>query len=153
MRALGARIGAPLVVLAVAALATLALSAVVALRGRLVAAGSAAPALWIAAVSLAAALAAASPDPWALLVLGLGLAAAAGASLRFATAGDAAMAGSVVGAVAFVALVGLPVVAPAAAVWPEVLARYPALVAMPLAWCATWVLGGGEVTRNSATSL
>jgi hypothetical protein len=153
MRALGVRAGAPLAVLAVAALATLALAAVVALRGRLVAAGSAAPALWAGAVALAAALAAASPDPWTVLVLGLGLAGAAGAALRFASAGDAALAGSLVGAVAFVALVGLPVVAPAAAVWPEVLGRYPALVAMPLAWCATWVLNGGGTTRNSATSL
>jgi hypothetical protein len=152
-RALGARTGAPLAVLAVAALATLALSAVVALRGRLVAAGSAAPALWAAAVGLAATLAATAPDPWALLVLGLGLAAAACASLRFAAAGAAAVAGSVVGAVAFVALVGVPLVAPEAAVWPEVLARYPALAAMPLAWGATWVLSGGGDTRNSATSL
>jgi hypothetical protein len=72
-----------------------------------------------------------------VLVLGLGLAAAACASLRFAAAGAAAVAGSIVGAVAFVALVGVPMVAPEAAVWPQVLARYPALVAMPLGWLAT----------------
>jgi hypothetical protein len=151
--ALGPRTGAPLAMLAVAALATLALSAVVALRGRLVATGSAAPALWAAAVGLAAALAAAAPDPWTVLVLGLGLAAAACASLRFAAAAEAAVAGSIVGAGAFVALVGVPVVAPGAAVWPEVLARYPVLAAMPLAWCTTWVMSGGGAARNSATSL
>ena len=153
VRALGPRTGGPLAVLALAALAALAITAVVALRGRLVAAGGSAPALWAAAVALAAALAVAPLDPWRLLVLGLGLAAAAAAPLRFAVAGDAATAGSLVGALSFLALVGLPVAAPAAAPWPEVLARYPALVAMALGWGATKALGGGGAARNPATSL
>jgi hypothetical protein len=142
VRALGPRTGAPLAVLAVVALAVLLLTAVVALRGRLVAAAGPAPALWAATVVLAAALAAASLDPWRLLVLGLGLAAAACAPSRFAAGRTAALAGSLVGSVAFMALAGLPVAAPAIAIWPDVLARYPALVAMPLGWAAAQALSG-----------
>jgi hypothetical protein len=153
VRALGPRTGAPLTVLAVAALATLLITAVVALRGRLVVAGGPAPVLWAVTVILAAVLAVAPLDPWRLLGLGLGLTAAAGTPLRFAGAGDAATAGSVVGVLAFVALIGLPVVAPGAAPWPEALARDPALVAMILGWGATKLLGGGGAARNPATSL
>lgn len=152
-RALGLRAGAPLAVLALGALAALAITAVVALRGRLVTTGTAAPALWAAAVALAAALAVIPLDPWRLLVLGLGLAAAAAGPARFSTAGDAAWAGSLVGVLAFAVLAGLPVVAPGAAPWPEVLARYPALLAMPLGWAVAKALSGGDAARNPATSL
>lgn len=151
-RVLGPRTGAPLTVLALAALTALTLTAAVALRARLVAAGAAAPALWAAAVTLAAALAVTPLDPWRLLLLGLGLAAAAGAPLRCAATGRAALGGSVVGVLVFVGLVGLPVVAPAGP-WPEVLARFPALVAMPLGWAVTRALSDAAVTRNPATSL
>jgi hypothetical protein len=153
MRMLGPRTGPPVAVLAVGALAALALTGVVALRGRLVAAGLTAPAVWAAAVAAAAALAVLPLDPWRLVVLALGLAAAACVGPRFAAAGDATTAGSLVGALAFAGFVALPVIAPAAAPWPEVLARYPALVAMPLGWGVTKALSGGGAARNPATSL
>jgi hypothetical protein len=89
---------------------------------------------WAAAVGLAASVALWSPDPWRLLVLGLGLAAAVWTPSLLATGRTAALAGSSVGAIVFVGLAGLPLVAPGAGAWLDTLVRYPALVAMPLAW-------------------
>jgi hypothetical protein len=150
-RALGARTGAPLAVLALAALAGLLLTAAVALRGRLAVAGRA-PALWAAVVTAAALLAAAALDPWHALGLGLGLAAAACAPARLARGRAAALAGSAVGAAVFVALAGLPWTAPAAAGWLGPLVQHPALAALPLGWAAAWALREAP-GRNAATSL
>ena len=140
-RALGSRTGGALTALVVVALAVLLLAAAVALRGRFAGTAGPQPALWVAAVALAAPLTVWSPDPWRLLVLGLGLAAAVWTPALFATGRLAALAGSGVGAVAFVALAGLPVMAPGAGVWLETLARYPALLAMPLSWGVVRALG------------
>ena len=75
-------------------------------------------------------------DPWRVLTLGLGLAAAAWAPARLATSAAGALAGPIVGGVAFVALAALPALAPGTPVWLDALAGYPALVAMPLGWLA-----------------
>jgi hypothetical protein len=112
-----------------------------ALRGRL--AGTAGPrrAVWAAVVGLAATLAAWSPDPWRLLALGLGLAAAVWTPSLLASHRAAALAGSGVGAVVFVGLSGLPLLAPGVEAWLDTLVRYPALVAMPLGWATVRALG------------
>jgi hypothetical protein len=89
---------------------------------------------------VAAALTAAPLDPWHLLVLGLGLAAAVCTPSLVAGERLAGLTGSSVGALTFVALVGLPALAPAAGAWLDVLARYPALLAMPLAWASARVV-------------
>jgi hypothetical protein len=136
LRAVGPRVGAPLAVLGIGAMAALLLTASVALRGRLAVAAGAEPALWAATVGVAAALTATPLDPWHLLVLGLGLAAAACTPSLVTGERAATLAGSSVGALTFVALVGLPALAPAAGAWLDVLARYPAVLAMPLGWAA-----------------
>jgi hypothetical protein len=151
LRALGPRTGAPLAVLALAAFVALLLTAVVALRARLADAAGPAPTRWAVAVGLAAALTAAPLDPWRVLALGLGVAAAAGTPSLVASGRAGGLAGSSVGAAAFVALAALPSVDPAMGSWLEPLARYPALVAMPLGWVAAWALsamtGGGDATQ------
>jgi hypothetical protein len=106
--------------------------------------------LWAAAVGSAAAAAAWSPDPWRLLVLGLGLAAAVWTPSLLADGPTAALVGSSVGAVVFVGLAGLPVVAPDAAAWLDTLVRYPALVAMPLGWAAARAPGERVPGRRAA---
>jgi hypothetical protein len=131
-RALGPAPGGVLTVLIVAALVVLLLAAAVALRGRLGATAGWPTALWPGAVALSAAVTVWSPDPWRLLVLGLGLAAAAGVPARFARRRSAAIVGAGVGAGVFVALAGLPLVAPGASLWLEAVIRYPALIAVPL---------------------
>jgi hypothetical protein len=149
LRALGPRTGAPLAVLALVALLALLLTAAVALRGRLADAAGRQPTLWAVTVGLAAALTAAPLDPWRLLTLGLGLAAAACTPARAAGGRAAGLVGSSVGGVVFVALVGMPWVAPGAEAWLEPFARYPALVAMPLGWAAARALSAmtGDATQ------
>lgn len=151
LRALGPRTGAPLAVLALVALAALLLTAVVALRARLADAAGPAPTRWAAVVGLAAALTAAPLDPWHVLALGLGLAAAACTPSRLASGRAVGLVGSIVGAAVFVALAAMPSVDPAMGSWLEPLARYPALVAMPLGWAAARALGamtgGGAATQ------
>jgi hypothetical protein len=148
-RALGPPLGRALTALALVAVVVLLLTAAVALHGRLAATAGPRPAFWAAAVALGATLAAWSPDPWRLLLLGLGLAAAVWTPSLFATGRTASMAGSGVGAVVFLALAGLPVVAPGLAVWLEALSRYPALVAMPLGWAAARALGDEAGDRSA----
>jgi hypothetical protein len=140
-RALGPVPGAVLAALVVMAIGALLLAAAMALRGRLAVTAGSYPALWGTAVVLAAGLTIGSPDPWRLLLLGLGLAAAVWTPALFATGRAAAVTGSCVGAVVFVALAGLPLVAPGVGGWLETLARYPALVAMPLGWAVVRALG------------
>jgi hypothetical protein len=151
-RALGPVPGAVLTLLVVAALVVLLLAAAVALRGRLAVAAGRQPALWPAAVALAAALTVWSPDPWRLLVLALGLVAAVWIPARFADGRPAALAGSGAGALVFVALAGLPLVAPGASQWLETLVRYPALMAMPIGWAVVRALddAGGAPRRPRA---
>ena len=136
LRALGPTGGAPLAALGVGAVAALLPTAAVALRGRLAVAAGAEPAFWAATVGVAAALTAAPLDPWHLLTLGLGLAAAACTPPLLVRARAAGLAGSIVGALSFVALIGLPALAPAAGAGLDALVRYPALLAMPLGWAA-----------------
>jgi hypothetical protein len=140
-RALGARTGDAVAALALGAVGVLLVTAAMALRRRL--AGTAGPrrAVWAAVVGLAATLAAWSPDPWRLLVLGLGLAAAVWTPSLLASHRAAALAGSGVGAVVFVGLSGLPLLAPGVEAWLDTLVRYPALVAMPLGWATARALG------------
>ena len=128
--------GLPLAVLTGLALILLLAAGVVALRERLAASASAAIELWVAAVVVAAALAMVPLDPWRLLIFALGLGAAAWAPARLATSPGGAVAGPIVGGVAFLALAALPALAPGAPVWLDALARYPALVALPLGWAA-----------------
>jgi hypothetical protein len=128
--------------------AALLLTAAVALRGRLAAATGPAPVLWAVAVGLATALTAVSLDPWWVLALGLGLAAAVCTPALLAGSPGAGLAGSIVGAVVFVGLAGLPWMAPAAAVSLDALTRYPALAAMPLGWAAARAASGGRVARK-----
>jgi len=134
--ALGARAGVPLALLTGGALLLLLAAAAVALRERLAAAASAAPELWAGIVVAATAIAVWPIDPWRVLTLALGLAAAGWAPARLATSPVGALAGPIVGGVAFVALAALPALAPGAPAWLEALARYPALVALPLGWLA-----------------
>jgi hypothetical protein len=150
-RALGPASGASITVLVVVSFVVLLLAAAVALRGRLAATAGRHAALWPAAVAVAAALGLWSPDPWRLLLLALGLAAAAGAPARLAGSRLASIAGSGVGAVVFVALAGLPLVAPGASLWLETLVRYPALAAVPLGWGVVRALDepGGSPGRRA----
>ena len=127
---------APLAWLTGLALVLMLATASMALRQRLAASASDALELWVGAVLVATALAVWPLDPWRVLMLGLGLAAAAWAPARLATSTAGALAGPIVGGVAFVALAALPAVAPGAPAWLDALARYPALVAMPLGWLA-----------------
>lgn len=134
--ALGAPAGVPLALLTGVALLVLLVAAAVALRERLAAAASEAPELWVAVVVAATAVAVWPLDPWRVLTLALGLAAAAWAPARIATSSAGALAGPIVGGVAFVAVAALPAVAPGAPSWLEALTGYPALVALPLGWLA-----------------
>jgi hypothetical protein len=140
--ALGARAGAPLALLTVVALVAMLATAAVALRERLAATASPSLELWIATVVVATALAVAPLDPWRVLTLGLGLAASAWAPARLAASPAGALAGPIVGGVAFLALAALPAVAPGAAAWLDALARYPSLVALPLGWLAARAMPG-----------
>jgi len=153
IRALGARTGAPLTVLAAAALATLLLTAAVGLRGRLVAACGPAPMLWAASVGAAGLITALRPDPWRLLALGLGVAAAACAPAVLAGGRLSGQAGCAIGALLFVVLTVLPLLAPALAVWLEPLLRYPALVAMPAGLVAARMLAGMDADEEEAPAL
>ena len=131
---LGAGAGVPLVLLTGAALLLLLATAAVAMREQLAAAASPALELWIGAVVAAAALALWPFDPWRVLTLALGFAAAAWAPARLATSPFGALAGPVVGGIAFLGLAALPVLAPGAPAWLDVLVRDPALLALPLGW-------------------
>ena len=128
---LGAR-GRLLALLALVALAFILLAVAASARARLGAVVGRAPGFWAAIVIVAAGLALSVSDPWWLLLLGLGLAAAALAPMRLAASPTGAVAGGVVGVLVFVALAALPVLAPGAPAWLGALARYPALLAMPL---------------------
>jgi len=126
--------GAPLAWLTGLALVLMLATASVALHQRLTVCASAALEVWVGAVVVATALAVWPLDPWRVLTLGLGLAAAAWAPARLATSAAGALAGPIVGGVAFVALAALPALAPGAPAWLDALARYPALMAMPVGW-------------------
>jgi hypothetical protein len=143
--ALGPAAGLPLAALSGLALIVLLATAALALRERLARESSPAPELWVVAIVAATALAAWSFDPWRLLMLALGVAAAAWAPARLATSPAGALAGPIVGGMAFVTLAALPALSPGAPAWLEALARYPALVAMPLGWLAARLMppGGG----------
>jgi hypothetical protein len=130
--ALGPRAGLPLAAVAATGIVLLLVCATVALRQRLAAVARPEPALWAAAVGLAAVLAAWPVDPWRLLTLGLGLAAAAWTPSAFAASRLAGLAGSVTGALTFAVLAGLPLLAPVAAASLDTLVRHPALAALPL---------------------
>jgi hypothetical protein len=151
MRALGPRTGAPLAVLALGAFVALLLTAAVALRARLADAIGPAPTRWAVAVGLAAALTAAPLDPWRMLALGLGVVGAAYTPSLVAGGRVVGLVGSIVGAAVFVALAALPSLDPAMGSWLEPLARYPALVAMPLGWAVARglgaVAGNGDPTQ------
>jgi hypothetical protein len=134
--ALGPRAGASLALLTGAGVVLLVVGVTVALRQRLAAVTRAEPALWAAAVGLAAALSVWPLDPWRLLTLGLGLAAAVWAPSVLAATRSAGLAGSVVGALVFAALAALPLLVPPAAAALDGLVRYPALLALPLGWAA-----------------
>lgn len=134
--ALGAPAGVPLALLTGVALLVLLVAAAVTLRERLAAAAPAAFQLWAGVVVAATAVAVWPLDPWRVLTLALGLAAAAWAPARIATSSAGALAGPIVGGVAFVAVAALPAVAPGAPAWLEALTGYPALVALPLGWLA-----------------
>jgi hypothetical protein len=133
--------------LALLALGFILVAVAAAARARLAAVVAPAPGFWAATVMVAAALAMGLSDPWWLLMTGLGLAAAALAPMRLASSRVAALAGSVVGATAFVALSLLPVLAPGAPAWLGVVARYPALLAMPLALLVARLLGTPQKRR------
>ncbi len=137
--ALGPRAGAALAVAAALAPVLLLATGAAALRERLAGAASAAVELWVAVVVAAGALALWPLDPWRVLLVGLGLAAAAWAPARLAASPAGALAGALTGGAAFVALSALPALAPQAPAWLDALTRYPALVAMPLAWLAARV--------------
>jgi hypothetical protein len=142
--------GRLLALLALLALGFILLAVAAAARARLAAVVAPAPGFWAATVAVAAALALGLSDPWWLLTTGLGLAAAALAPMRLASSRVAALAGSLVGATAFVALSLLPVLAPGAPPWLGVVARYPALVAMPLALLVARLLGTPQQRRPPA---
>lgn len=110
------------------------------------------PVFWILAGTAIAVAAAGPDDPWRVLTLGCGLAASAVAAPVLAgAAGPARLAGSVIGAGAFIALAldvgelgtGVPV-----------LAAYPALVAAPLAFGVARLggrlAGDGDEARSVA---
>jgi hypothetical protein len=132
--ALGSRAGVPLAAMAAGGIVLLLGCATVALRRRLAAAARPEPALWAAAVALAAILTVWPLDPWRLVTLALGLAAAAWTPAILATTRAAGLGGSLAGGFAFVTLSLLPALAPAAAAWLDTLVRYPALAALPVGW-------------------
>lgn len=149
--ALGPRTGPPLAAVAIVGLVLLLVSATVALRQRLAAAARPGPALWIAAVVVAAALTAWPVEPWRLVTLGLGLAAALWTPSLLATSRVGGVTGSIVGGAIFVALAGLPATTAAAGAWLEALTRYPAVVALPFGWAAARAIDGavGDEPRRS----
>jgi hypothetical protein len=149
---LGTPAGTPLVALTLLALLALLTGAAGALRERLVAVASPAVELWVAIVVVATALAVWPFDAWRLFGLGLGLAAAAWAPARLAETGAGAVAGAIAGGVAFAALAVLPAVAPGAPPWLDALARYPALIALPLGWLVARALPSGEESGEPAAS-
>jgi hypothetical protein len=140
---LGAR-GRLLALLALVALAFVLLAVAAAARSRLAALAGPAPGFWAGVVIVAAALALSVSDPWWLLLFALGLAAAAVAPMRLATSPAGAVAGGVVGALAFVVLAALPLLAPGAPAWLGSFSRYPALLAMPLGLMAARLPGRAE---------
>lgn len=137
---LGARAGAGVLVLTLGALALLLATATLALRERLAAAASPALELWAALVVVAAGVGMWPLDAWRVLTLGLGVAAAAWAPARLADGVSGALGGVLVGGLTFAALAALPAVAPGGPLWLEALARYPALVALPLGCLAARAL-------------
>lgn len=147
-RALGAATGGAVATLALGAVLVLLVAATLALRGRL-AAATPRPEFWAAAILLAVALALWSADPWRLLVLGLGLAAAVWTPSRLASGRASAVVGASVGAAVFVALAGLPLVAPGPAAWLGALVRYPALLALPLGLAAARAPVDGASARRA----
>jgi hypothetical protein len=64
--------------------------------------------------------------------------------MRMASSPAGAVAGGVVGALAFVVLAALPLLAPGAPAWLGVFSRYPALLALPLGWIAARLSGSAE---------
>jgi len=143
---LGTR-GRLLALLALLALVFVLLAVAAAARSRLAATAGPAASFWAVTVVVAAALALWLSDPWWLLLLAAGLAAAAMLPMRLASTPTGALAGSAVGAIAFVALSALPVLAPGAPAWLGVVARYPALVAMPLGWMVARIPGSPQKRR------
>jgi hypothetical protein len=135
-RALDPRTGGAIAALALGAVGVLLTAGAIGLSSRLAASAGPRAGLWLGVTALAAALTPWELDPWSLLVLGLGLAAAAWAPSRLASSRTGALVGSSVGALVFVALAALPLLAPTAAVGLGALTRYPALVALPLGWAA-----------------
>lgn len=142
--ALGPRAGVPLAAVAATGIVLLLAAATISLRRRLGAGSRPAPALWAAAVGLAAALTAWPLDPWRLLMLGFGLAAAAWTPSAFAPTRLAGLAGSVAGVGVFVILAGLPLLAPGAALSLEALVRHPALAALPIGLLTAHAVGAFE---------
>jgi hypothetical protein len=145
---LGAPSGGTLALVAAAGLVLLFLSATVTLRQRLVAVARPPRAAWVAAVALGAALTASPLDPWRLVTLGLGLAAASWTPALLASGHAGRLAGSVAGGTAFLVVAALPWLAAAPAPWLENLARYPALIALPLGWAAAAAASPGGARRE-----
>jgi hypothetical protein len=137
--ALGPRTGGPLAAAAAVAVGLLLVSATIALRKRLAITVRREPLAWAAAVVLAAALALSPLDPWRLLTLGFGLAAAMWTPSLLVSGRVAAVAGSLVGGVAFAGLATLGALALAPA-WLGAVTPYPAVVALPLGWAAARAL-------------
>jgi hypothetical protein len=93
-------------------------------------------------VVLAASAAAFRPaDGWRLLMLGAGLAAAAVLAPRLVRDGRARRAASIAG---IAALAGLALAGPSFRHAAPVLADYPALAAVPIAWAVGWLLDRDE---------
>jgi hypothetical protein len=130
---LGAR-GRLLALLALLGFVFVLLAVAASARARLASVVGPAPGFWAGVVIVAAAVALSVSDPWWLLLCALGLAAAAVAPMRLASSATGAVAGGVVGALAFVALAALPLLASSTPAWLGVFTRYPALVALPLGW-------------------
>jgi hypothetical protein len=148
---LGAR-GRLLALLALLALAFVLLAAAASARARLAAIAGPAPGFWAASVLVAAALALIVSDPWWLLLLGVGLAASAMTPMRLASSPAGAVAGGIVGALVFVVLTALPVLAPGAPAWLGDFSRYPALLAMPLGWMVARLPGTAQRPAPRARS-
>jgi hypothetical protein len=141
--------GRALTLLAALALLALAVAGACALRelvgftaaGR---SGRGASFVWAALVLAAAAASAWAGDAWGAFLAGCGLAAAAAAAPRLAGGGARPeLAGSLVGATAFLGLWAGAAWLPA---WAAAAGRYPALVAAPLAFitCRAWRVAGAR---------
>ena len=140
---LGTR-GRLLALLALLALAFVLLAVAAAARTRLAAAIGPAPGFWAATVIVAAALALSLSDPWWLLLFAAGLAAAAVAPMRLASSPAGALAGSAVGVVVFVDAQRAAGSRSRCAGVAGGLARYPALLAMPLGWMVARLPGSAR---------